>query len=121
MTDHTTADQPDDFGVPMKPGRFIHHDDGTSTFIPDQPDGEPIDLLDLLDVLDGPYGWRADLEALLRRHVLTARIAELESFKKRIKFTTYPDAPKTNNILMGQIDDRLTVLRDEIAGLEGEK
>jgi hypothetical protein len=118
-TDHTTADQPDDFGVPMKPGRFIHHDDGTSTFIPDQPDGG---LIDLLDVLDGPYGWRADLEALLHRHVLTATLEARIAVYKQIEDNWHHNNVKTYILDLHNEDiKRLAALRDEIAGLEETK
>jgi hypothetical protein len=51
-----------------------------------------------------------DLEALLRRHVLTAQIELLEQL----------DACPHALVYVG-IGDRLAALRDELAGLEGEK
>jgi hypothetical protein len=64
-----------------------------------------------------------DLEALLRRHVLTAQIKEVEDaiteYNRLQEYMTEPSQDlKFGN---GYLLDRLAVLRDELAGLKGEK
>lgn len=126
-TDHTTADQPDEKEV------FTIDDYWRIVLNGYENDG------------DLPYGdeqrrqaMNKHVEALLRRHVLTARIEEIEDIDQSRDIQVEDDGDYiwcmschmiledreqdcACNILYQKRKDRLAALRDEQAGLEGEK